>query len=168
MSSDPIPEREKRECLWFASVSAATHKDSADKSTAWFRWDGGQLTLYTLSWTVSAVIKAKLVVKNQKKNIEWPSRKLFFFYCWQPCPLLSFSSTTTSPNCCPELKRNTKDVSLTYQSPFYCRLNTLNKPSGKTWMFQIFTTAYRLCHHLWLTTWCHLFQHQSARRNLCR
>lgn len=78
MVSNPTPQREKWECLWYASVSAAAHKDSADKSTAWFRWDGGQLTLYPLSWTVSAVIKAKLKIKNPKKGIEWSSRNSFF------------------------------------------------------------------------------------------
>lgn len=66
-----------------------------------------------------------------------------------------------------KLKLKTDDMSLKSLCCYYFWLRIGNKPSGKSWMFQIFTPTYRLSHHLWLTTWCHLFPHQPAHRNLC-
>lgn len=63
-----------------------------------------------------------------------------------------------------KLKLKTDDMSLKCLCCYYFWLCIGNKPSGKSWMFQIFRTTYRLSHHLWLTTW---FPHQPAHRNLC-
>lgn len=56
-----------------------------------------------------------------------------------------------------KLKLKTDDMSLKSLCCYYSWLRIVNNPSGKSWMFQIFTTTYWLSHYLWLTTWCHLF-----------
>lgn len=151
-------------------MTAAAHEDSADKnpSVVPLRWWTDHLVPIVLGSISSD--KTKLKVKNQKMKDDEAETSSFFFNI-----IISVNHVPSSapaqpqlPQAAPrKLKLKTDDVSLKSLCCYYFWLRIVNKPSGKSWMFQIFTTSYQLSHHLWLTTWCHLLPHQPAYRNLC-
>lgn len=101
---------------------------------------------------------------GKKKSHRMTTQELLFFIITAdnhvPC---SASAQPPLPQAAPQNWNWTLRMCLQRICPLITVSSTIKKPSGKTWMFQIFTTLYRLRHHLRLTTWCHLFQHQSAR-----